>query len=164
MLGTENDGLIFGIFIICGFICGIIFDFFKILRKSFGKKEIFTNICDALFWTFFTLFFLWLNFRANDGNIRWFLFFGIILGAFIYFLLFSKIFVCIGVFTAKIIEKILIFIIKILFYPLLFAVRKMKKAIFFIYSPFSGLRKKGGLLKRFIKRKWHIIKFCSKKI
>ncbi len=164
MLVTENDPLIFGIFILCGLVCGIIFDIFKIIRKSFGERERFTNVCDALFWTLFTIFFLWLNFKSNDGNIRWFLFFGIFMGTFIYFLLFSKVFVFTGVFLTNIIKKVFTFVLKILFYPALFIARKMKKAAFFVYSPFLRFRKKGGVLKRFIKRKWHIFKFCSKKI
>ncbi len=164
MYQNENDGIIFCLFILCGILSGVLFDFFKILRRSFGKKDGFTNFCDALFWTFFTAFFLWANFSLNDGKIRWFLFFSIFLGLFIYFLLFSKIFVFLGVFILGVLKKTVKFLLKILLSPLLFIAKKMKKAAVFVFTPIINLKKKGDKVKRFIKRKARILKICKKKI
>lgn len=164
MYETENDALIFLLFILCGFVCGIIFDLFKIIRKSFGKTEGFTNFCDALYWTFFTVFFLGTNFKLNDGNIRWFLFFAMGIGFLIYFLLLSKIFVFIGVFIINLVKKTVLIILRIILWPVLFIIRKMKKVAICVLAPLNVFRKKGTVMKRFIKRKMRITRFCSKKL
>ena len=45
-----NQAYIFLIFVINGFLIGILFDIFRILRKSFKTKDIITYIEDILFW------------------------------------------------------------------------------------------------------------------
>ncbi len=41
---------LFFIFIINGLIIGLLFDFFRILRKSFNTKDLITYIQDIIFW------------------------------------------------------------------------------------------------------------------
>ena len=45
----TNQAYIFIIFVIVGIIVGIIFDFFRILRKSFKTKDFVTYIEDIVF-------------------------------------------------------------------------------------------------------------------
>lgn len=46
----SNQANIFLIFTINGVIIGLLFDFFRILRRSFNTKDIITYIEDILFW------------------------------------------------------------------------------------------------------------------
>ena len=54
-----NQGYIFVIFILNGFLIGILFDIFRILRKSFKTKDIVTYIEDILFWIITGIFLLY---------------------------------------------------------------------------------------------------------
>lgn len=46
----NNQAQLFLIFTINGIIIGLLFDFFRILRKSFNTVDIVTYIEDILFW------------------------------------------------------------------------------------------------------------------
>ena len=45
-----NQASLFLIFVINGIIIGLVFDIFRILRKSFKTSDIITTIEDILFW------------------------------------------------------------------------------------------------------------------
>ena len=47
---AVNQTYLFIIFTIVGIIIGILFDIFRILRKSFKTKDIVTHIEDIFFW------------------------------------------------------------------------------------------------------------------
>ena len=47
---VDNQGYLFLIFTLDGLIIGILFDIFRILRKSFKTKDIVTYVQDILFW------------------------------------------------------------------------------------------------------------------
>ena len=46
----SNQANLFLIFTINGVIIGLLFDFFRILRRSFKTKDIITYIEDIIFW------------------------------------------------------------------------------------------------------------------
>lgn len=46
----NNQANLFLIFTINGVIIGLLFDFFRILRRSFNTKDFVTYIEDILFW------------------------------------------------------------------------------------------------------------------
>lgn len=46
----SNQANLFLIFTINGIVIGLLFDFFRILRKSFNTNDIITYIEDILFW------------------------------------------------------------------------------------------------------------------
>ena len=47
---VTNQAYLFCIFIINGIIIGILFDFFRILRKTFKTSDLITYIEDSMFW------------------------------------------------------------------------------------------------------------------
>ena len=79
-----NQGYLFLIFIINGIIIGLLFDFFRILRKSFKTKDTITYIEDILFWILTGVVILYSIFTFNNGEIRLFMFLAIILGIILY--------------------------------------------------------------------------------
>jgi spore cortex biosynthesis protein YabQ len=86
----ENQAYLFLIFIINGILIGLLFDFFRILRKNFKTIDFITYIEDIIFWIITGLIVLYSIFTFNNGEIRGFIFLGIIFGSLIYLLTISK--------------------------------------------------------------------------
>ncbi|MBE5820212.1 MAG: hypothetical protein E7310_05310 [Clostridiales bacterium] len=62
----NSDVYIFFIFILVGFIIGILFDIFRILRRSFKTKDIITYLQDILFWLITGTLILYTTFKFNN--------------------------------------------------------------------------------------------------
>ncbi len=81
----------FFIFIILGLIVAFIFDIFRVLRKKFKTNNIITYLEDILFWLISGALIISAIFKFNDGELRTYLFIGILIGITIYMILFSNI-------------------------------------------------------------------------
>ncbi|HBC84024.1 MAG TPA: spore cortex biosynthesis protein YabQ, partial [Clostridiales bacterium] len=92
MENSINQLYILFVFIISGSIIGILFDLFRILRKSFKTPDIITYIEDTLFWIITGLFLLYIIFKYSFGEIRIYMFVSLIIGVVTYFLTISKYF------------------------------------------------------------------------
>lgn len=101
-------------FTISGIAIGIFFDIFRILRKSFKTPDIITYIEDIIFWIFSGLFFLFVLFKFNNGEIRAYIFLGLLFGVLIYIFTISKYFIKISVTIINFIKKVLLYPIKII--------------------------------------------------
>jgi len=125
-----NQAQLFLVFIINGIIIGILFDFFRILRKSFETSDFTTYIEDILFWILTGVSILFTLFKFNNGEIRLYMFFAIGIGILFYILIFSsyiiKLNVSIICFLKKAIKKILFYI----YIPIKFILKIVKKIIF----------------------------------
>ena len=115
---------IFFNFLLTGFTIGILFDIFRILRKSFKTLDWVTYIQDFLFWFLTGLILLFSIFTFNEGELRGYIFIAILLGNILYLLMLSKYFVWIA-------TKIVISIKKIVLYPIRASVKFLQKNIFF---------------------------------
>ena len=114
------------IFTISGIAIGIFFDIFRILRKSFKTPDIITYIEDIIFWIFTGIFFLFVLFKFNNGEIRSYVMIGLLLGIMIYMLTISKHFIKANVIIINLIKKVIS-------YPIKFIWNLLKK----IFKPFS---------------------------
>ena len=120
---VTNQAYLFFIFIIDGILIGLLFDFFRISRKVIQTSNIATYVEDILFWILTGLIVLYSIFVFNNGELRLFMFLGIILGAFIYMLFISSYFIKINM---KIVD-ILKAIFKTLFIPINFVLKIFRK-------------------------------------
>lgn len=140
------------IFTISGIAIGIFFDIFRILRKSFKTPDIITYIEDIIFWIFTGAFFLFVLFKFNNGEIRSYVVIGLLLGIMIYMLTISKYFIKANVAIIKLIKKVII-------YPINLIWNLLKK----IFKPFSfmviNIRK---ILKNFCRKMFNITKKVKK--
>lgn len=125
MDNTTNQLYVFTIFIITGILTGVLFDIFRIFRKSFLTPDWLTRIEDILFWLLTGLLILYTIFNFNNGEIRFYLFLGIVLGIAIYLSTFSKFFIRINVKIISILKKFF----TILFYPFQCILRFLRKVI-----------------------------------
>ena len=80
----QNQAYIFLIFILDGLLIGIIFDIFRIIRKTFKTSDTLTYIQDIIFWIISGILLLFSIFKFNNGEIRAYIFIGIAFGVFIY--------------------------------------------------------------------------------
>ena len=108
---VENQAFIFMIFTIDGIVIGILFDFFRIIRKVIKTSNLLTYIEDILFWIISGIIIIYTMYKVCDGQIRLFMIIGITLGAIFYILTFSKYLINISVYIAKRMKTRIIFFI-----------------------------------------------------
>ena len=126
----TNQTNLFLIFTINGIIIGLLFDFFRILRKSFKTKDFVTYIEDILFWILAGFTILYSIFTFNNGEIRLFLFLGIILGIILYMLFLSNYVIKINVSIINCIKNIVIKIFRIIIKPFEYIYKLIRKIFF----------------------------------
>lgn len=127
-------------FSITGIAIGILFDIFRILRRSFKTTDLITYIEDILFWILTGAIVLFSIFKFNDGQIRSYVVIGIAFGIFIYMFTISKFIIKYSVIIIKWIKKIISYpiniiinIIKnIIIKPILSILKKLKNIIIII--------------------------------
>jgi len=139
-------------FIITGMILSIVFDIFRILRRSFKTSDIITNIEDVLFGLITGIIILSSLFLFNNGELRLYLFIGIAVGIIIYLLLISKYFIKLNVTIINFIKQIIIlatkpfiilfkFIKRLFFKPISFVCINIKLLINKIFIKFKKTTK-----------------------
>lgn len=134
MENSINQLYILFVFIISGSIIGILFDLFRILRKSFKTPDIITYIEDTLFWIITGLFLLYIIFKYSFGEIRIYMFVSLIIGVVTYFLTISKYFIGLNVKIINVLKISISKILYILFYPIKIIINILQKTIL---KPFS---------------------------
>ena len=110
---AGNQTYLFIIFTIVGIIIGVLFDIFRILRKSFKTKDIVTYMEDILFWILTGIIILFSMYKFSNGELRFFMIIGIIMGTLTYMITFSRYVIKISVFIIKIIKKIIVYPVKV---------------------------------------------------
>lgn len=124
---TINQAYLFLIFILNGMFIGILFDIFRILRRSFETPNFVTSIEDAIFWIGAMASVLYTLFVFNNGEIRGYIFIGLFLGIALYMLILSKFIVKISVIIITFFKDTLYKIFKIIIYPIKIIYKMMKK-------------------------------------
>lgn len=141
------------IFMVTGILIGALFDLFRILRKSFHTADWMTYIQDILFWMLAGGLMLFSIFTFNNGEIRSYVFIGILVGIIIYMLAISRIFVKSSVTVIK-------FFKKIFSYPI-HLIEKIIKVI--IINPILFVSKKGKGMMKSTNKKIHNFTKSDKK-
>jgi spore cortex biosynthesis protein YabQ len=126
---VNSQAFLFGIFIVNGLIIGIIFDFFRILRRSFKTGSVLTSLEDIIFWIIVGAIVLYSIFTFNNGEIRGYMFLGISLGIAFYMFTISSFIIKINVKIIKFIKKILFIILNIIIKPLKTVIKICRKII-----------------------------------
>ena len=106
-----NQAYLFFIFMINGILIGLLFDFFRIARKVFHTNDMVTYLEDILFWILAGFIMLYSIFVFNNGELRLFMFLGILLGAFIYMLFVSSYIIKINIKIITVLKKLFGFLL-----------------------------------------------------
>ncbi len=107
----QTEVYVFIAFILNGILIGLIFDCFRILRKSFKTPDFVTYIEDICFGITTGVLLLYSIMKFNNGEIRIYIFLGVFIGLLLYLLIFSNIFMTTSVFLISKVKKIIYFII-----------------------------------------------------
>lgn len=124
---VKNQAYLFLVFTVNGILIGLLFDIFRILRKSFKTSDVITYIQDILFWILTGLILLKSIFTFSDGEIRFYMFLGVFLGCLIYMIMFSKYFIKVNVQIITIIKKTVGTILSIIIFPIKLSFKYIKK-------------------------------------
>lgn len=127
---VTNQAFLFLIFILNGILIGILFDIFRILRRSFKTSDVMTYFQDVLFWILTGFILLYSIFTFSNGEIRFYMFLAIFLGCLIYMLMFSRYFINVNVKIILITKKISGKIISILILPFKIILKVLRKIFF----------------------------------
>lgn len=129
----NNQAYLFVIFIINGILIGLLFDIFRIIRRTSKTTDLATYIQDVAFWIITGIMTLAFIFYYNNGEIRFYVFLGIILGISIYILTISKYVIKISVKIVNYIKRIISIIVNIILLPLKSVWKILNK---FLFNPF----------------------------
>ena len=132
---AQNQAYLFLVFSLTGVIIGILFDFFRILRRSIKTSNIITYIQDILFWILTGIIILYSIWYFNNGELRIYVLLGLIIGILIYISTLSNIIV-------KVFTKILVFFINILKVPFKIVKETITKIITTMSTLFNKITKK----------------------
>ena len=111
ILFGKNQFTVIISFFVCGIICGIIFDIFKIKRRIFGSPYIVLLIDDLIFMLSVAVIVIFNAYAFNNGNMKWYESPAMLFGFWIYRKTMSVIFIKVSFF---IIDKIKLLITKLL--------------------------------------------------
>lgn len=136
---VENQAYLFLVFSLTGVVLGVLFDFFRVLRKTFKTGDFVTYIEDILFWILTGFSILYFIFIFNNGEIRFFMFVAIGIGVILYMKIFSSIFIKINVNIINFFKKVFSIIIIV---PIRFIKKIFFKPISFIFINIRNLYKK----------------------
>lgn len=127
---VTNQAYLFIIFIANGFFIGLLFDFFRILRKVIKTSDFITYIEDILFCILTGSTLLYSIFVFNNGEIRLFMFLAIIIGIATYIIFLSSYVIKVNVTIINIFKNIVLKIFAILIFPLKVIHKFAKKILF----------------------------------
>lgn len=144
---VRNELFVFGISILTGVIAGIIFDFFRAVRRCGMGRGGAVVLCDIFFWIGEAALVFAAAYNFNSGQIRFYIFIGIAMGIMLYLLTLSRIVlrILVWIYSALIffcskIKVLILFLLK----PVLFLMRKI------VYVS-KNIRTRGKKLKKQLK-------------
>ena len=120
----------FIIFMLTGILISIIFDLFRVSRKIFKTPDAITYIEDTLFWVIAGILILYSIFVFNNGELRLYIFIGILVGILLYMIFISKYFIKVNVTVLNFIKRIFNKFINLLLKPFKFIFSTLKKILF----------------------------------
>lgn len=129
---AQNQAYLFLVFSFTGVIIGILFDTFRILRRTIKTANFITYVEDVLFWILTGLLILYNIWYFNNGEIRIYMFLAITLGILIYMSTLSNIII-------NIFSKLLQIIIKALELPFKTIISIFRKIIAIVSTNFKKM-------------------------
>ncbi len=76
--------------VLVGAVMGVVFDFFRALRRKGNTKNIIVYMQDIVFWFIVAVIIITSSFMLNDGELRGYMLIAYLLGALLYMLILSN--------------------------------------------------------------------------
>ena len=167
IVSSVGQGKVFLLNILFGMLCVLIFDFFYVLRKKYGRNTIIINALDGIYFLLAFLLVLYAGVKFNFGALRYYQLTGLMIGGCIQYL-FSPVVrkqlvkvydvLCkIGLFAMKITIKPAIFILRLLLTPACFIENKTIKMGEKLAKRYKKVKEKGIKAKKTVKKRIKMI-------
>ena len=111
-MNITNEVIVFFAFIVSGMIGGVVFDFFRAIRKNFETKNWLVYVEDFIFWIMLGIIALVTSYLVSDGQVRVYMLISMLMGTIIYFFSFGKFVYKVFDFICRYISSVLSTIIK----------------------------------------------------
>ena len=131
---VSNQLFIFASCLVCGVIIGLIFDVFRIVRRLVRTSIFATIIEDIIYWIIAAVVFFLFVLGVNSVELRLYQFIGAFLGMALYFLTVSKQIINVSVCIVQFMAKVLAAVFKVIFAPILFIFRLLRKPLFLVVN------------------------------
>ena len=125
---------LFFAFFTIGAVFALIYDMLKVSGRLVSGRSFFVVLKDVLFWLVVTVVMFAGCLKFNDGEFRFFVFVGVLLGALVYFKTISRFVVIVLGFIADCIKKTVTFMFGIFVLPLKLLLRIVNKPVFIAFS------------------------------
>lgn len=114
MQSLTSQFYAFLVTVLAGVTIGVIFDFYRVIRGLARPRKVFTYLGDLAFWVISTMVIFFLLLVGNWGEIRFYVFIGILAGIGLYLKCLSRYFIKTFALFFLIIKKTLMYIAKTL--------------------------------------------------
>lgn len=148
---------------VCGACSGVVFDIFRVIRKTFLCSNLTTSLSDILFWLIISLGMFFSLFSISGGEIRWHEIIGVVLGSIIYFLTISRLFMALLGAVMRFVTKIFLTILKIILTPLVFLYKMIKRPLYWIFVRLQHTAHRFSLLYTWVKSSFKKLRLVMKK-
>lgn len=125
---AATQGIIFVKMLGCGICFGLLYDFFRALRKIAPMNSFRVALTDLAFWIFFTVIAFVVLRMTSRGELRWYEFAGLLFGILGYFLLFGSMIAGWMAVLLRLCAGVMIFFLKILLFPVRIVLKPMRVA------------------------------------
>jgi spore cortex biosynthesis protein YabQ len=162
ILSMSRQTALFFSTVCAGAAIGVIYDFFRIFRKTTPHKNAFVQIEDLIFWLAATLLMFYFMLHASFGEIRFFVIIGVSVGMLLYFATLSKLVIKIFVAVVNFMKQVVAAAFKIILLPVTLIIKLLtppiKKCSYASRKHLHALRIYGKMKLRKTARHFHIIR------
>ncbi|MGL4738010.1 MAG: spore cortex biosynthesis protein YabQ [Cellulosilyticaceae bacterium] len=140
-----------------GILLGMIYDLTRIFRKAIRHPNFLVQIEDGLYWILCAFIAFGILYLHNYGQLRIFVFLGMILGAIFYFATFSIVFMKIAVWIIDTLKRCVTWLVKMISIPIKAVLRLIAIPITYCYRVYCGQLEQHRRRRRIVKRKRYYI-------
>ncbi|MDP4095041.1 MAG: spore cortex biosynthesis protein YabQ [Bacillota bacterium] len=116
-VSVSSQVYVFLFSLLGGAIISFIYDLFRIKRKAIKTGTLGMLLEDTLYWIIVTIVIFFIVYLSNDGELRGYIFIGVILGVILYLLLLSKFVIGSALIVLRLLYRVFKFIWMIISYP-----------------------------------------------
>jgi len=136
--------------VLVGAAIGLLYDAFRIFRRTAPHRSLAVQLEDLLFWLAATGLTFYYMLHRNSGEIRPFVLLGVAIGLVLYFATISRLVLTVFVAVVEYVKKVVAAVIGILLIPLRFAANLLKPPVTFALQ---STRKQANKVKRYSRNK-----------
>lgn len=137
ILSMNYQAKLFILMIIIGFSSGFFYDVLRIIRRTVKHNNIIMNIEDILYWAGVTFAVFYIMLIKNNGEVRFYVIIGILIGMILYFLTISTYVLKVSMTVINFFKKVIAAILKILLFPFKILLKILKPPMKWILSIFK---------------------------